>query len=90
MSSPTTPPTEASPGFIDPSAPIEVRAYLRKMELQAMLETLPPDQAAIRPDIERALAAIEPLLAGDTENLSEATAAELGRWLEEAGHFGTA
>ncbi len=68
--------------------PLAVRARTRKAQLEALLVKTPSYDAATRSDIERALSALVPMLTGDTEHLSAATAAELSRWLEGAKQLG--
>lgn len=66
---------------------LAVRAQVRKAELEALLAKVPAHDAAVRADIERALASVATLLAGDSKHLSPTTAAELNRWLEGAKHL---
>ena len=68
--------------------PLAVRAELRKDELRDALEKLPAAEEQIRGDIKAALASIDTMLTGDIEHLSEATAAEVNRWLESSKHLG--
>ena len=68
--------------------PLAVRARTRQAQLQALLVKTPSYDAATRGDIELALSAVTQLLTGDTEHLSDATAAELSRWLEGAKQLG--
>jgi hypothetical protein len=82
----TRPPVENSTDATQGQA-LGVRALARKAELEALLPTLEPHQAAMRADIERALASVATLLRGDSAHLSAATAAELNRWLEAAKFF---
>lgn len=67
---------------------LAVRAQVRKAELEALLTKSPAYEAAVRADIERALASVATLLSGDSKHLSPTTAAELNRWLEGAKHLG--
>lgn len=64
------------------------RAKTRKAELEASLAKIPRAETRTRSDIEAALSALTPMLTGDTEHLSEATAAEINRWLESSKHLG--
>jgi len=68
--------------------PLAVRAQKRKAELEAALQKLPADELRARNDIELALTTVEGLLTGDLEQLSDATASNLNRWLEQSKHLG--
>jgi len=68
--------------------PLAVRARQRKAELQQALDKVADDDPHTRDDIQAALAAIVPMLTGDVEHLSSATAAEINRWLEGSKHLG--
>ncbi len=68
--------------------PLAVRARIRKDELETLLARTTADDVGTRADIERALASVADLLTGDTEHLSESTAAAINRWLEGAKHLG--
>ncbi len=67
---------------------LAVRARAREAELAALLVRVPAPDAAVRADVERALASVKTLLTGDTAHLAPTTAAELNRWLEGAKHLG--
>jgi hypothetical protein len=68
--------------------PLAMRAQKRKLELETVLEKIPVDDIRGRSDIERAVASIDALLTGDVDHLSDATAAELSRLLENSKHLG--
>ena len=70
--------------------PLGIRAQKRKWELEAALEATPMDDTRARNDIEVVLANLEQLLSGDPNHLSEATAAELNRLLENNKHLAEA
>ena len=67
--------------------PLAVRAQKRRAELAQALEKLPSDETRKRSDIEIALGAVDELLTGDVEHLSNVTAADLSRWLESSKHL---
>jgi len=67
--------------------PLGARALKRRAELAAALESLSLDELRARQDIELALASVDPLLTGDLDRLSDATASELSRWLEHTKHL---
>ncbi|HEY4182710.1 MAG TPA: hypothetical protein VGM90_38025 [Kofleriaceae bacterium] len=67
--------------------PLGVRAQKRREELQAALDDLPVEDARARNDIEVVLATLDNLLTGDPTHLSDATAAELNRALENSKHL---
>jgi hypothetical protein len=67
--------------------PLAVRAQKRKLELARALAKLPADDKRARNDIGAAVASIDRLLTGDVEHLSEATAADLSRLLENIKHL---
>ena len=71
-----------------PAVPLAVRARKRKLELERVLAKLSEDDARARGDIEIALASFDAMLTGDDEHLTEATAAELSRLLENTKHLG--
>jgi hypothetical protein len=68
--------------------PLAMRAHKRKLELELALEKIPVEDVRARGDIERAVAAIDALLTGKVDHLSDATAAELSRLLENSKHLG--
>ena len=74
--------TDASQGL-----PLAVRVRARQAELKRHLADTPADQLTARNDIEIALAHVDDLLTGDTEHLSDATAAALSGWLEANKHL---
>jgi hypothetical protein len=67
--------------------PLALRAQKRKAELERALEKLPAEDARARSDINIAVSSIDGLLTGDVEHLSDATAAELNRLLENSKHL---
>lgn len=67
--------------------PLAARAQQRRAELAAALQKLPADELRARGDIELALTTVDGLLTGDVENLSDATASQLDRWLEHTKHL---
>ena len=67
--------------------PLTLRAQKRKAELEAAMQKLPDDELRARNDIELELTSVDALLTGDLEKLSDATASELSRWLENAKHL---
>jgi len=75
--------TDATQGL-----PLAVRAEIRRDELRELLGMLPATEERMRSDIEIALASVDMMLTGDVEHLSEATAAEVNRWLEGSKHLG--
>jgi len=66
--------------------PLALRAQKRKAELEVVLQKLPEDELRARNYIELALTSVD-ALTGDLENLSDATASELSRWLEHTKHL---
>ncbi len=67
--------------------PLAARAQQRRAELATALGKIPEDQTRARRDIEQALAAVDVLLAGDPDHLTDASAADLSRWLELHKHL---
>lgn len=67
--------------------PLGIRARKRKAELEQALAALPADELSARNDINLALYSVDSMLTGDSEQLSDATAAELSRWLERTKHL---
>ena len=67
--------------------PLATRAQKRKVELERALEKLPPEEMRARNDISVAVATISALLTGDVDHLSDTTAAELSRVLENSKHL---
>ncbi len=67
--------------------PLAERAQQRRAELATALAKMPRDQTRARRDIEQALAAVDGLLAGDPDHLTDATAADISRWLELHKHL---
>jgi hypothetical protein len=67
--------------------PLGVRAEKRKAELEAALAKLPADELRARNDIEVVLGSFTTLLTGNSEHLSDTTAAELSRLLENSKHL---
>jgi hypothetical protein len=67
--------------------PLAMRARKRKLELERALAKLPADDLRARNDIGVAVASIDGLLTGDVEHLSDATAANLSRLLENIKHL---
>jgi hypothetical protein len=74
--------TDASRG-----EPLAMRAQKRKLELEKALEKVPAGDMRSRNDIDVALATINALLTGDVDRLSDTTAAELSRVLENSKHL---
>jgi hypothetical protein len=70
--------------------PLAVRAQKRRAELDAALQKLPAGDLRARNDIELALTTVDGLLTGDIEKLSDATASQLNRWLEQTKHVAEA
>lgn len=67
--------------------PLAMRAQKRKVELERALEALPAEDVRARNDIDVALATINALLTGNVDRLSDSTAAELSRILENSKHL---
>jgi cell division septum initiation protein DivIVA len=67
--------------------PLALRARKRKLELEQALERQPAEDVRARNDINVAVASINALLTGDVDHLSDATAAELSRLLENSKHL---
>ncbi|HEX3759144.1 MAG TPA: hypothetical protein VHW23_10575 [Kofleriaceae bacterium] len=67
--------------------PLAMRAQKRKLELERALAKLPADDMRARNDIAAAVASIDGLLTGDVEHLSDTTAADLSRLLENIKHL---
>jgi hypothetical protein len=67
--------------------PLVLRAQKRKAELEKALEKLPANDLRGRNDLVLALDTVSGLLTGDLENLSDATASALSRWLESSKHL---
>ena len=67
--------------------PLAVRAQKRKAELEKALEKLPANDLRGGNDLVLALGTVSGLLTGDLENLSDATASALSRWLENTKHL---
>jgi len=67
--------------------PLALRALKRKAELEAALDATPVDHKTARNDLEVVITALGNLLTGDVDHLSEATAAELNRVLEQNKHL---
>ena len=67
--------------------PLAVRAEKRKLELEAALAKLPVDDLRARNDIEIVIGSISALLTGNTEHLSDTTASDLSRLLENSKHL---
>jgi hypothetical protein len=70
--------------------PLAMRARKRRAELAAALEKLPVEELRERTDLEIALSSIDALLTGDVERLSDTTAADLNRLLENSKHLAEA
>jgi len=68
-------------------APLAVRARMRRDELATALERVEAHSVRERNDIELALTTVDSLLTGDTENLADATARDLNKWLEQTKHL---
>jgi hypothetical protein len=66
--------------------PIVARVMARKLEFEALLAGLPPDEHAVASDITQTLAAVNELLSGDLEHVPAVVAAELNLWLERGKH----
>ena len=67
--------------------PLAMRAQKRKLELERALEKRPAEDVRARNDINVAVASIDALLTGDVDHLSDATAADLSRLLENSKHL---
>lgn len=67
--------------------PLAMRAQKRKLELERALEKLPAEELRARNDISIAVSSIGALLTGDVDHLSDSTAAELSRVLENSKHL---
>jgi hypothetical protein len=67
--------------------PLTTRARKRVAELEEALDNLPDTAKRERSDIELALASVSELLTGNQQRLSEVTASELNRWLENTKHL---
>lgn len=67
--------------------PLAMRAQKRKLELERALEKHPAEDVRARNDINIAVASINGLLTGDVDHLSDTTAADLSRLLENSKHL---
>jgi hypothetical protein len=67
--------------------PLALRAQKRKAELEEALAKVPADDRRGGNDLVLALDTVNGLLTGDLENLSDATASALSRWLESTKHL---
>jgi hypothetical protein len=67
--------------------PLAMRAQKRRIELAAALDKIPDEDTRARNDLEIAMSSIDGLLTGDVEHLSDATASELSRLLENSKHL---
>lgn len=67
--------------------PLAMRAQKRRLELEQALEKLPVEDKRARTDIKLAVTSIDALLTGDIDHLSDSTAAELSRLLENCKHL---
>ena len=67
--------------------PLALRAQKRKAELEEALQKLPAHDIRGGNDLVLALGTVSGLLTGDLENLSDATASALSRWLEGTKHL---
>ena len=74
--------TEATTG-----EPLAMRAKARRAELQAAHDKLPASDKRGRDALAVAIAAVDGMLTGDTAHLTDATAADLNRWLEGSKHL---
>jgi len=85
-----TPRTQHIPNSTDATRgePLAQRALTRRAELSKVLDRLPIDELRLRADLEAALAAVTGMLTGDLDHLSDTTAADLNRWLENVKHLG--
>ncbi|CAN5899620.1 hypothetical protein BH11MYX2_BH11MYX2_26050 [soil metagenome] len=70
--------------------PLGIRAQARKAELEAALAKIPVEDQRARNDIEVVLSTLDQLLTGDPTHLSDATAADLNRLLENNKHLAEA
>lgn len=68
--------------------PLAMRARERRADLLRALDDVALDHPRVRRDIEAAVSAIDALLTGDDAHLTDATAAEINRWLESSKHLG--
>jgi len=84
---PTTPKQHQNSTDATRGEPLAERAQQRRAELATALEKIPPEQIRARNDIELALATVDGLLTGDASHLTDATAADISRWLELNKHL---
>lgn len=68
--------------------PMVERVMDRKRELERLLGGLGEQDTSTRDEIGAALAAIEPLLTGDLENVPAVVVVDMNRWLEAHKHLG--
>lgn len=68
--------------------PLAVRAMARRDELVKIQGALAKDRKTEANDLQLAIDTVNGLLTGDTEHLTETTASDLNRWLEETKHLG--
>jgi len=69
------------------NTPLRTKVETRRAELEALLETLAPDDRT-RVDVEQALRAVARLTTGDLDRIPTITAKELVRWLETSKYLG--
>ncbi len=68
--------------------PLVQRASTRRAELRSALARTAATDARGREALAAAIAAGDALLTGDTAKLTDATAADLNRWIETVKHLG--
>ncbi len=75
---------------VDASAgqPMVARVMERKVELEALLVGLDPQDSGTRADIEAALALITQMLSGDLTAVPAVVMVDMNRWLERTKHLG--
>ena len=68
--------------------PLVMHARARRAELRAALDRTGDADERERTALAAAIAAVDLLLTGDTSRLTDATAADLNRWLTSTKHLG--
>ncbi len=66
---------------------IAMRAQKQRAELEKAVTKLSDDDVRARSELEHAIAAVDELLAGSLEFLTEATVDRLSRWMAETKHL---
>jgi len=66
---------------------LKTRVMERRAKLQSNLREMEPENHTAK-DIEQALSAVDALITGDLDNMSEVVSAGLSRWLETNKYLG--